>query len=64
MPFAAAAHAVRQGQSTQRGRRGVQTAAPKSIIACAKSPARCSGTSPAASIRNRGFAAGIGAATA
>ena len=29
----------------QRGRLGVQIVAPRSIIACAKSPGRCSGTS-------------------
>ncbi len=45
-PAAAAAQAVRQGHKTQRGRRGVQIVAPRSIIACAKSPARRSGTNP------------------
>ncbi len=34
------------GQSMQRGRFGVQIVAPRSIIACAKSPGRSAGTNP------------------
>ena len=45
IPRAAAAQSARHGHSTQRGARGVHSVAPRSIIACAKSPARCSGTS-------------------
>ena len=45
MPRAAAAQSARHGHSTQRGARGVHSTAPSSIIACAKSPARRSGTS-------------------
>ena len=39
-PRAAARHQGRHGQARQAGRRGVQTSAPSSISACAKSPAR------------------------
>ena len=61
---ARAAQSSRHGHSTQRGRRGVQIVAPRSIIAWAKSPARCAGTSAAASARRRGLAAGSGSRTA
>ena len=60
MPGRGGGAAARHGQSTQRGRRGVQIVAPRSISAWAKSPARRSGTSAAASARRRGFAAGSG----
>ena len=41
----------RSGQSMQRGRFGVQIVAPRSIIACAKSPGRSAGTSVSTSAR-------------
>ena len=46
------------GQTRHDGRRGVQMPAPRSIIACAKSPARRGGVSVAARRFNSGFAAG------
>ena len=44
-PRARAAQASIQGQSAQAGFFGVQMVAPRSISACAKSPARAAGTS-------------------
>ena len=44
----------------QRGRFGVQIVAPRSIIACAKSPGRSAGTSGSSAVRMSGFAAGSG----
>jgi hypothetical protein len=45
----------------QRGRRDVQIVAPRSIIACAKSPGLSAGTSPVTFSRIAGFASGSGA---
>ncbi len=50
--------------STQAGFFGVQMVAPRSISACAKSPARRGGSSDAASALMRGFAAGNSSSTA
>ena len=48
----------------QAGDFGVQIVAPRSMVACAKSPGRPRGTSAAVSRRISGRAAGIGVSTA
>ena len=53
-----AAQRSRHGHSGQRGRRGVHSVAPRSIIACAKSPVRRSGVSVRARASISGRAAG------
>ena len=52
------------GHRMQAGCFGVQMVAPRSIRACAKSPARRAGVSPSARRRNRGLACGSGSSTA
>ena len=52
------------GHSTQAGFFGVQIVAPRSIMACAKSPARRCGVSVAASARISGLAPGSSSSTA
>ena len=54
------AQSSRSGQSMQRGRRGVQMVAPRSIIACAKSPGRSFGTSLSSQARISVLASGSG----
>ena len=48
----------------QDGRRGVQIVAPRSIIACAKSPGRDCGTSRSTTSWIAGFASGSGVSIA
>ena len=48
----------------QDGRRGVQIVAPRSIIACAKSPGRVAGTSLSTIARICGLASGSGVSIA
>ena len=57
---AMARQSSRSGQSMQRGRFGVQIVAPRSIIACAKSPGRSAGTSVSSVARISGLASGSG----
>ncbi|MNL47317.1 hypothetical protein D3C87_1700990 [compost metagenome] len=54
----------RNGQSAQAGRFGVQIVAPRSIIACAKSPGRSGGVSSATFAFMAGFEPGRGASIA
>ena len=63
-PRPAARQLSRHGQARQAGRRGVQTKAPSSINACAKSPERSRAASRSAAARNSGRAAGNGVSTA
>ena len=63
-PRRRAAQASIHGQSAQAGFFGVQMVAPRSISACAKSPARFAGTRPSASRRICAFAAGSSSSTA
>ena len=58
----ARAAGLRHGQRTHCGFRGVQIVAPRSITACAKSPARSAGISAAAKRRSAGLASGSGSA--
>ena len=57
MPRRCARHSSRHGQAVQAGRLGVQTALPRSIKACAKSPAR-TGTSAEANAFPAGLLVG------
>ena len=59
-----AAHDLTHGQDSQVGDFGVQIVAPRSIIACAKSPARACGARASATFFNTGFAAGSFSRTA
>src|SRR6185503_1788408 len=63
-PRAFAAHARFHGQSAQAGRFGEQIVAPRSIIACAKSPERLAGNSDDASRLIAGLAPGDSCSTA
>ena len=59
---AKAAQSCRSGQMPQAGLRGVQMVAPRSIMACAKSPARASGVTRSAAARIAERAAGANTA--
>ena len=60
-PETMARQSSRTGQSMQRGRFGVQIVAPRSIIACAKSPGRSAGTNSSSNARISGLESGNGA---
>ncbi len=62
-PSARARQSSVHGHCRQDGCLGVHTSAPRSISACAKSPARASGTSDCASRRSSGLLFGSGSAT-
>ena len=63
-PRARAAQAAIHGHSTQAGFLGVQMVAPRSIIACAKSPGARAGVSASARRRISGLARGSGSSIA
>jgi len=64
VPSARPSQDAAQGQRPQSGLRGVQTVAPRSISACAKSPARAAGSISSTFSRTRRFACRKGAAMA
>ena len=63
-PVERALHAFASGHSRHLGSRAVQTEDPRSIIACAKSPARRAGVMASAAMRMGLRAAGIGVSIA
>ncbi len=63
-PSAKPLHQLRTGHNPQAGRRGVQSVAPRSIIACAKSPGLCFGVRLFAKALISAFASGKGVVTA
>ena len=60
VPLARPAQISRHGHKRQSGRLGVHRVAPRSIMACAKSPGRSCGTSPAFFSLTSAFSAGSG----